>query len=216
MERGVMLFLTSCPLLYAYSRRTEMDIIEHNPLRLTRAGVTMAVWGVVLLLAGVYNQYQFPSVEAILGIWGAITLIGLAVQVACEIKHAAVNFYVWLASVAVAWLFTLYVTVWDNGAHGALYPDLPGVWLIFLGLGYVDTARRINSRFVWIGVVHIVAGIILEIVARGIIKVDFLSTYSTLIFGIVAGGTLIVGSTQSRLKAKAPQPKSTLSVGTTG
>jgi hypothetical protein len=180
-----------------------MDVVEKNPFRLTRAGVTMLVWGLLLLAAGIYNQYNFPSVEGILFLWGAITLVGFVAQAVCEIQHAAVNFYVWIGAVAVAWAFTYYVTKWDNGAHGALYPDLPGIWLIFLGIGYLDTARTIRSKFAWIAGAHLVAGVLLELSAHGLPKIDFLNTYSTLIFGIVAGGTLIAASVTSRVPAKA-------------
>jgi hypothetical protein len=187
-----------------------MEVIEKNPLRLTRAGVVMAVWGLLLLGAGIYNQYQFPSVEAIVFLWGAVTVIGLVAQAVCEIQHQPVNFYVWLACLVVAWAFTHYTLMWDNGAHMGLYGDLAGVWLIFLGVGYIDTARKINTRFLWVGVVHVVAGILLELSARGIVKVDLLSNYSTLIFGIVAGGTLLIAAVMARIQVETPQADSAL------
>ena len=84
--------------------------------------------------------------------------------------------------IAIGWGFTFFVMKFDNGSHIDLYGDQAGVWLILMGLGYVATAFHVVKRFLLVGTIHIVVGLLLELSARRIIVIDFLDA----LFDIVA------------------------------
>lgn len=175
-----------------------MGWVEHNPLGLSRAGVLMVGWGLLLLVAGALSQWaQFPSFELFLAMWGAVTVLGLALQATCHFQDQRANLSVWLAAVALGWVFTLYIMYRET----ALYSELAPLWLLLLGVAYIDTAFRINTRFFYLAAIHIVGALVLELAGRGVLKVDFLSTYSPFILGVIAGLFLIIGAPFARIRA---------------
>src|SRR5437588_3177016 len=97
------------------------------------------------------------------------------------------NFTVWLILIAIGWAFTFYVIKFDNGAHIDLYGDLPGVWLILLGFGHLATAYHVDRRFLIMAAVAFAGGLLLELSARGVFQVGFLTANSSLLFGLIAG-----------------------------
>jgi hypothetical protein len=193
-----------------------MQSLENNPLRLSRAGLLMLTWGVAIVIAGGLTQWvRFSSLDSILHLWGAVTLVGVAVQVVCQVRDQGFNCAAWVAALAIGWAFTFYVIDFENGAHLNLYGDLAGVWLILFGLAYVDTARRIDSRFLWLAELHLAVGGLMELSAHGIVGVPIISpllnSYGSLIFGLVSGAPLIVASAFARVKVEQPRLDASLS-----
>jgi hypothetical protein len=171
-----------------------MERLEHNPVRLSRAGIVMAVWGALILGVGLYNQWNFPSMETILLLWGGVTVVGLAVQGLCEVKDQRVNFLAWVAVVALGWAFTLYAIYATNYA---LFGHLGGIWLILLGLAYVPTALQIDRRYWIFAGLHFLVGGLMELSAfkmlpAGMMK--FLDGNTALLIGVIGGGTLLVAA----------------------
>jgi hypothetical protein len=185
--------------------------LDQRMLRINKAVFLMAGWGLLILLASAINQFfDLPNPDYVLMLWGGVTVLGIVCQAVALVRGLGMNFTVWLVLIGVGWVFTFYVVKFDNGAHIDLYGDLAGVWLILLGIGHLVTAFHVVKRFLWMGIIHIVVGIVLEVSARGIVTIDFIDSYSTLIFGIVAGGSLIVASLpiwyRPRKPATAPVP----------
>ena len=173
-----------------------MNRLEHNPLRLSRAGILMAVWGVLILVAGVATQYYYPSIEAVLQWWGIVTVIGLAVQAVCELRDQPLNFFAWVGAMAVGWAFTL----WALSPGVGLFADLSPVWLILLGLAYIPTAFQIDRRYWLFAALHLALGGLMELSARGILVIGFLNSNSSLMFGLVGGGSMVIGAVLARVK----------------
>jgi hypothetical protein len=181
--------------------------LDQRIVRINKAVFLMAGWGLLILLGSLINQFfDLPSPDYVLYLWGGVTLLGIACQAIAMVRGLGQNFAAWMVVIALGWVFTFYVIKFDNGAHIDLYGDLAGVWLILLGVGHLVTAYHVVRRFLLVGAIHIVAGILLELSARGIVTVDFLNAYSTLIFGIVAGGSLIVSSLPVWYRPKKPVP----------
>jgi hypothetical protein len=169
--------------------------LDQRMLRINKAVFMMAGWGLLILLASFINQFfDLPSPDYVLLLWGGVTVLGIAGQAVSLVRGLGLNFTVWLVVMAIGWIFTLYVVKLDNGSHIDLYGDLAGVWLILLGIGHLATAFHVVKRFLLVGTIHIVAGLLVELSARGIVSVEFIDAYSTLIFGLIAGGSLIVGA----------------------
>jgi hypothetical protein len=185
--------------------------LDQRMLRINKAVFLMAGWGLLILLASAINQFfDLPNPDYVLILWGGVTVLGIACQTVAMVRGLGMNFTVWLVLIGIGWVFTFYVVKFDNGAHIDLYGDLAGVWLILLGIGHLVTAFHVVKRFLLMSIIHIVAGVVLEISARGIVTIDFINSYSTLIFGIVAGGSLIVAALpvwyRPRKPATAPAP----------
>lgn len=171
-----------------------MEKLEHNPLRLSRAGIVMAVWGALILGVGLYNQWNFPSMEMILMLWGGVTVVGLAVQGLCEVKDQRTNFLAWVGVVLLGWAFTLYAIYATNYAY---FDHLGGVWLILLGLAYVPTALQIDRRYWIFAGLHFLAGGLMELSAFKLLPADmmsFLDRNTPLLIGVIGGGTLLVAA----------------------
>ena len=169
-----------------------MQRLEKNPLSLSRAGIVMIAWGLLILGAGVYNQYYFPSMEHILAVWGVVSVIGLAIQGLCEFRDQRTNFLAWVAVVVLGWAFTLYAIYATNYQY---FGHISGVWLILLGLAYVPTALQIDRRYWIFAVLHFIVGSMMEQSAFKVLSPElmrFLDTNAPLIFGLVGGGSLLV------------------------
>jgi hypothetical protein len=197
--------------------------LDQRILRINKAVFLMAGWGLLILLASVMNQFfDLPNPDYVLMLWGGVTVLGILCQTVALVRGLQLNFTVWLILIALGWAFTFYVVKFDNGAHIDLYGDLAGVWLILLGIGHLFTAFHVVKRFLLLGIIHILVGVALELSARGIVSVDFFDSYSTLIFGIVAGGSLIVGALpmwyrpRKPATAQAPAPTTQPTTSTTG
>jgi hypothetical protein len=156
----------------------------------------MAVWGVLILVAGVATQYYYPSIEAVLQWWGIVTVVGLAVQAMCELRYQPLNFLAWVAATAVGWAFTL----WAVRPGVGLFADLSPIWLILLGLAYIPTSFQIDRRYWLFAASHLALGGLMELSARGILVIGILDSYSSLILGVVGGGSMIVGAALARIK----------------
>jgi hypothetical protein len=168
-----------------------MQRLEKNPLRLSRAGIVMIAWGLLILGAGVYNQYYFPSMEHILTVWGVVSVLGLAIQGLCEIRDQRINFLAWVAVVVLGWAFTLYAIYATNYQF---FGHISGVWLILLGLAYIPTALQIDRRYWLFAALHFIVGSLMEQSALKVLSPEmtrFFDTNSPLLFGLVAGGSLL-------------------------
>jgi|GEM_PF-1362949 len=171
-----------------------MEKLERNPLRLSRAGIVMAVWGALILCMGLYNQWNFPSMETILMLWGGVTVVGLAVQGLCEVKDQRANFLAWVGVVLLGWAFTLYAIYATNYAY---FGHLGGVWLILLGLAYVPTALQIDRRYWIFAGLHFLVGGLMELSAFKLLPADmmnFLDRNTPLLIGVIGGGTLLAAA----------------------
>jgi hypothetical protein len=180
--------------------------LDQRVLRINKAVFMMAGWGLFLLLGSIINQFFELNLDYVLYLWGGITVLGIAFQAISMVRGLGQNFIVWMLLIGAGWVFTLYVVKFDNGAHMDLYGDLAGVWLILLGIGHLATAFHVVKRFLLVGTIHILVGLMLELSARRIIVIDFLDAYSTLIFGLVAGGSLIVSALPMWYRPKKPVP----------
>ena len=182
-------------------------------LRIQKAAFMMVAWGILILAASVMTQFFELSADYVLLMWAGATVLGILAQVYCLVNGLQANLTVWIVLIAIGWGFTLFVMKFDNGSHIDLYGDQAGVWLILMGLGYVATAFHVVKRFLILAAIHIVAGIVMELSARGIVPIDFLNTYSSLVFGLVAGVPLIIAGLPmwyrpAPAKAGAPVPAS--------
>lgn len=161
---------------------------------INKAAFQLAAWGLVILVAGALSQYFNLSADFLLWLWGGATVLGLVAQIGALVRGVGLNLGVWIAVLAAGWLFTFYVTKFDNGAHADLYPDLPGVWLILLGIGYIASAFQLDKRFFILAALHLVAGGLLELSARRIVAVDFLDANGALLLGLVGGLPLLIAA----------------------
>jgi hypothetical protein len=183
-------------------------------LRIQKAAFMMAVWGIVILAASIMTQFFELSANYVLLLWAGATVLGTVAQVFCLVNGLQQNLAAWLIAMAAGWAFTLFVMKFDNGSHIDLYGDLAGVWLIILGLGYVVTAFHVVKNFLALAAIHIVIGILMELSARGIVPIEFLDTYSSLVFGLVAGVPLIIAGLPmwyrpAQARSSPPVPAST-------
>jgi hypothetical protein len=175
-------------------------------LHVEKARVLMGGWGLLILLAAIVNQFfELPNPNYVLLLWTGVTVLGILAHITSLIHGLGQNFGAWVVVIVIGWAFTFYVVKFDNGAHIDLYGDLAGVWLILLGISYLATAYHVARPFLIFAGLHIVAGVLLELSARGITRVSFLDTYSTLIFGLVAGLPLLIAALPQWYRAEAPQ-----------
>src|SRR5439155_19415765 len=140
-------------------------------LRIPKAAFMMAAWGILILAASVMTQFFELSADYVLLMWAGATALGILAQVYCLVNGLQANLTVWIVLIAIGWGFTFFVMKFDNGSHIDLYGDQAGVWLILMGLGYVASAFHVVKRFLVLAVVHIVAGIVMELSARGIVPI---------------------------------------------
>jgi hypothetical protein len=181
-------------------------------LRIQKGSFMMVAWGILLLAASVMTQFFELSADYVLWMWAGATLLGILAQMYCLVNGLQVNLIVWIVLIIIGWGFTLFVMKFDNGSHIDLYGDQAGVWLILMGLGYVATAFSVAKRFLILAAIHIVAGAVMELSARGIVPIDFLNAYSSLVFGLVAGVPLIIAGLPmwyrppAQAKSGAPVP----------
>ena len=169
-----------------------MEKLERNPLGLSRAGIVMLAWGVLILVAALYNQWWFPGFDSMLLIWAGVTVVGLAVQAVCEVRDQPINFLAWVAVVVVGWAFTLYAIYSDPSL--ARFSLLSAIWLIMLGIAYMPTAIQIDSRYWWFAAAHLVVGGLMELSALRVVAIPFLNNNASLLLGIIGGGSLIAAA----------------------
>jgi hypothetical protein len=169
--------------------------LDQRVLRINKAVFLMACWGLLILLASTINQFfNVPSLDTILVMWAGVTVLGIAGQAVSLVRGLGLNFGTWLAVIAVGWAFTFYVVKFDNGAHNNLFGDLPGVWLLLIGIGHIATAFHVMRRFLAVAGVHFAVGLLMELSAHQVVSISLLDQYSVLVFGIVAGGSMIVAA----------------------
>ncbi len=163
-------------------------------LRIPKVSFLLASWGLLILLGGVINQWFNLSADFTLLLWVGVTILGAAAQFISNVRGMGINLTIWIVLIVVGWLFTYYVTKFDNSSHVDLYGDLAGVWLILLGIGYVATAFQVDKRLIILAVLHFVVGALIELSSRRVVTLDFLDNYSALIFGLVGGVPLIIAA----------------------
>ena len=165
-------------------------------LHVNKAPAMMAVWGVMLLLGGVIQQFLNLSADMMLIIWGVLSLIGIAGQVVCLVNGLSKNFGVWIGVIVVGWLITLYILKFDKGFNIQYAADLPAIWLGLLGIGYWWTALQVNRRFWYLSAASFAFGEFMELCVRGVFQGfgDFIVSYDKLFFGLFAGVPLIIAS----------------------
>jgi hypothetical protein len=167
---------------------TELD------LRVPKVTILLGSWGLLIFLGGVINQWFNLSADFTLLLWVGITILGIAAQLITMVKGLGFNLGIWVALMVAGWLFTYYVVKFDNGAHIDLFGDMAGVWLILLGIGYIATAFQVDKRFLIVAGVHLLVGALLELSSRRVVSIEFLDSYSPLIFGLVGGIPLMVAA----------------------
>jgi hypothetical protein len=183
-----------------------MQQLENNPLHLSRAGILMLTWGLLLVIAGALNQwYTFPSFEAVLYMWGTVTVIGLIVQGICQIKDKPLNYATWVGVMAAGWAFTFY-SVYGNVS---LFADLAGVWFFLMAVGHFATAFHVDSRFFWLAGFNLLVAVVFELVGHHILTFDPIVTYTSIVLGGVAGVAMLVGAAMGRIKQEDREPSST-------
>ncbi|MGA7732966.1 MAG: hypothetical protein WCD37_17040 [Chloroflexia bacterium] len=171
-----------------------MQVIDSHPLGLTRSGLTMVVWGLALIVAGVLSQWaSLPYPTGMVVLWGAATIIGLVFQGLCQVEHQPLNFYVWVGAIGIGWLFTLYVLY----VNGSFYPELAPAWFLLLGVAYVHTGMKIDTRFYVLAGLHFALAALFELGGRA--GVSFLFIYGPVIFGLLAGIGLVAGAYYARV-----------------
>jgi hypothetical protein len=177
-----------------------MDQVEHNPFGLSRAGVLMASWGVLIMIAGIIHQWFPPhnsfSFEMDLLPWAIISVLGLAAQAVCQFQHQRMNFIIWVVAVLDGWAFTYYAFFTNYNVIGEIAP----VWLFLLGIAYIPTALQIDTRFFYLAGLHFVAALLFELSARKVITISLLDTYGVIIVAIVSGAVLIAAAFLSRVE----------------
>jgi hypothetical protein len=193
-------------------RAKEMFNMKELELNIPKVSFLLASWGLLILLGGVINQWFNLSADFNLWLWGGITLLGVAAQLISMVRGMGLNLGFWLVLIIIGWLFTFYVIKFEGGAHIDLFGDLPGVWLILLGLGYIATAFQVDIRFLILAALHLVAGALLELSSRQIATIEILDTYSSLIFGLVGGVPLMVAALPVWIARKQPQERPQYSV----
>jgi len=178
-----------------------MRYIDAYPFGLVRSGFAMTVWGVLLILGGVISQWgNLPYPGGFLALWGVITVVGLAVQGLCQVEHQPSNYFVWIGAIGLGWAFTLFVIYVTNFS---LFSELAPAWLLLLGLAYLHTGYKIDSRFYTLGIIHLALALIFEIAWRGVVKIDFLVNYTTVIFAVLAGVAVLAAAYYARLHVMA-------------
>lgn len=187
-------------------KRKKRKLIDRGFLGLTRSGLTMAIWGLVLLGAGIIGQYvSLPYPHGYIVMWLGFTAIGLAFQAHCQLRYEPVNYYVWVGAMIIGWAFTLYV-VYSNAAF---YSEIAPVWFLLLAAAYAHTGWKIDPRYYILAVIHLLAAIVFEIAWRqiwGVNSMDFLIYYGTIWFGLISGIGLLVGAVlpRGRWRKKTP------------
>lgn len=176
-------------------------------LRIPKVSFILAGWGLLIFLGGVINQWFNLSADFTLWLWAGITVLGVAAQVISMVRGMGLNLGIWLALIVIGWLFTYYVVKFDGGSHVDLFGDLPGVWLILLGLGYVATAFQVDKRFLILAALHLLVGFLMELSSRRVVTIEFLDSYSALIFGLVGGIPLMVAALPAWIPRPQTQPQ---------
>lgn len=168
--------------------------MQKSNLNIPKVSFILGVWGLLLVLGGVINQWWGLNVDNTLWLWAGISILGIMAQLAGLMKGLWLNMAAWLVAMLIGWGFTFYVIKFNNGANAELYGDLPGVWLILLGLAYVVTAFQVDKRLFSVAALHLLVGILMELSYRRIVTVDFIDSYSTVLFGLVSGLPLLIGA----------------------
>ncbi len=179
--------------------------LDNNPLGLTGAGLIMANWGVLLLLAGIIVQwYPLPSIEARLAVWGVATLLGLFVQGVEAYRYVRGNLAVWVVVLLVGWGFTLYAAY----RAGSLFAYAGGCWLLLQAVAFAATGRQIDRRFFLLAAISAIVGALMLLSAGKVVVIPFFDSYTSLVLGFTAGATLISGAAMSRVRQKRPDAAS--------
>lgn len=165
-------------------------------LHINKAPSMMAVWGVMLFLGGVIQQFLKLSIDMMLVIWGVLSVIGIAGQIVCMVNGLGKNFGVWLGVIVVGWFITLYIIKFDKGFNIEYAADLPAIWLALLGIGYWWTALQVNRRFWYLAAASFAFGEFMELCLRGVFQGlgDFVVSYDKLFFGLFAGIPLVIAA----------------------
>ena len=174
-------------------------------LHIPKVTFLLGSWGLLIFLGGIINQWFNLSADFTLLLWVGVTILGIAAQLITMVKGMGFNLGIWAGLMVVGWLFTYYVVKFDGGAHIDLFGDLSGVWLILLGFGYIATAFQVDKRFLIMAGLHLVVGALLEVSSRHIAAIEFLDTYSALIFGLVGGIPLMVAALPVWMEKPKPQ-----------
>lgn len=175
-------------------------------LNIPKISFLLAGWGLLILLGGIINQWFNLSADFILWLWAGVTILGLAAQLISMVKGLELNLTIWIILIIIGWSFTFYVIKFDNGAHIDLFGDLTGVWLLLLGLGYIATAFQVDKRWLIVAGLHLAVGALVELSSRRVVSIEFIDTFSALIFGLVGGLPLIVAAFPVWFEKKQPQP----------
>jgi hypothetical protein len=165
--------------------------MNNSSLNFSKASFLMGAWGLLLVLGGIINQWWGLNIDNTLWLWAGVTILGIIAQVAGLMKGLGLNLTAWLGAIVLGWAFTFYAV---KGSQPELYGDLPGVWLILLGLGYVATAFQVDKRFFIIAAIQILFGILMELSYRQILAIDFVDRHSIVLFGLVSGLPLIIAA----------------------
>ncbi len=182
--------------------------LDNNPLGLTRAGLLMANWGVLLLLAGVIVQWwPLPSIESRLAVWGIATLLGLFVQGVEAFRYVRGNLTIWAIALLAGWGFTLYAAY----RIGSLFVYVGGAWLLLQAVAFAATGRQIDRRFFLLAALNAIVGTLVLLSAGKMVTIPFLDSYASLVLGVMAGATLIPGAAMSRVRRKSQNPAASLS-----
>ena len=176
-------------------------------LNIPKISFLLVGWGLLIILGGIINQWFNLSADFILWLWAGVTILGIAAQVIGLVKGMELNLTIWIILIVIGWAFTFYVTKFDNGAHIDLFGDLTGVWLLLLGLGYIATAFQVDKRWLIVAGLHLAVGALVELSSRRVISIEFVDTFSALVFGLVGGLPLIVAAFPVWFeKEQQPQP----------
>ncbi len=166
------------------------DEVKFGPL--PKDFLVMAVWGVLLLAGGLIQQYGKLDLDGILVMWAVVTLLGAAGQALAYVNGLTPNNLAWAGTIIAAWAFTL-LALKANIQDSNLYEDMPAVWFVLLGIGFIFTAQQVGKIFYILATVYLLTGIILEIGLR-FMQNEFLASNAPLIMAFVGGGSLIVAS----------------------
>lgn len=152
-------------------------------------------WALAILAGGFIQQnMSAPTIDGILTLWAIVTVVGLIGQGLGLCKGLELNFGIWVAVIALGWIFTFFVfKIYNPGEKDLqLFNDIAPFWLLMTAIGFAATALQVSKLF-WIAAgVHLLLAFVFELNSRGILKSDFLNENQALLFGLVDGGVMLV------------------------
>jgi hypothetical protein len=156
------------------------------------------VWAVALIVGGILHG-NAKSLDEVLIIWGIVTVVGLIGQALGLCKGLITNFIIWVVAIAVAWAFTFYALKIDS--NFTLYAEVAPVWFALMGIGFAATAVQVDKLFWILAGLHFVAAIVMELVGRDILKIEFLQKNPGYIVAAIMGGGMLVAAIIGVVKA---------------